>query len=66
MISQASEWRPHRETAVAAAPAHVSREGNNPQYQEAGLGEVSALQGPQEQSRVQVQGAALGHPKKQG
>lgn len=42
-ISQASEWRPHGQTDVAAAPARCSESGATPQYQEAGLGEVICL-----------------------
>lgn len=66
-ISQASEWRPHGQTDVAAAPARCLESGATPKYQEAGLGEVICLQGPQEQSKVQqVQRAAQGDPEEQG
>lgn len=44
-ISQASEWRPHGQTDVAAAPARCLESGATPKYQEAGLGEVIACRG---------------------
>lgn len=60
VISQASEWRPHGQTGVAAAPTRCSEGGATPQYQEAGLGKVSACRGhrisPGYKSKEQLRG----------